>query len=58
VYEIETHVALSERLGFCTNEEAARMLERIENVVRPLNGLIATLDRELEPTRCPPPAAR
>jgi hypothetical protein len=49
---------LSERLGFCTNEEAARMLERIENVVRPLNGLIATLDRELEPTRCPPPAAR
>jgi len=47
VYEMETHVALSERLGYCTPDEAAKLQIVIAETVRPLQGLIASLDRQL-----------
>ncbi len=47
LYEIETHVALSERLSYCSPEQAARVQNEIAETAKPLQGLIATLDREI-----------
>jgi four helix bundle protein len=48
LYEIETQVALAERLGYCSSEEAARVQLVIGEAVRPLQGLIASVDRQIE----------
>ena len=47
VFEIETQVALSERLRYCTLEDADRIHAAIAKAARPLEGLIASLDREI-----------
>jgi len=47
LYEIETQVALAERLGYCTSHDAAAIMKGVGETVRPLNGLIAKLDRRL-----------
>jgi four helix bundle protein len=48
LYEIETQVALAERLGYCSSEEATRIQLVIGEAVRPLQGLIASVDRQIE----------
>jgi four helix bundle protein len=45
LYEIDTHAALSERLGYCSLDAAAQLQIAIEKTIRPLQGLIAKLDR-------------
>jgi four helix bundle protein len=47
LYEIDTHVGLSERLGYCNSDEAAQLQVAIAKTARPLQGLIAKLDREI-----------
>ena len=61
LYEIDTHVALSERLGYFSSDTAAELQIAIAKTARPLQGLIAKLDREIgdgspPATRHPPPA--
>jgi four helix bundle protein len=46
-YEMEKHVELSERLGYGRPEAAELIMTRISEAARPLNGLIANLDRTL-----------
>ena len=59
LYEIDTHIALAERLGYCSASDAARIQVAIVEAVKPLQGLIASLDRQIgDPTRYPPPATR
>ena len=47
LYEIETHAALSELLGYTGPADVARIMTAIGEAIRPLNGLIAKLDRKL-----------
>ena len=47
MYEIDTQVALSERLGYCNADDTARLQLVIAEAARPLQGLIAKLDREI-----------
>ena len=47
LYELETHVALAELLGYKQSVDAAEIMKGIAETVRPLNGLIAKLDRKL-----------
>jgi four helix bundle protein len=47
LYEMDTHVALAERLGYCSAIEVSRLRSAIAETARPLQGLISKLDREL-----------
>jgi len=47
LYEVDTHAALAERLGYCSGNDAARIQSAITEAARPLQGLIASLDRDL-----------
>ena len=48
LYEIDTHVALAEHLGYCNADDASRLQAAIVEAVRPLQGLIASLDRKID----------
>jgi four helix bundle protein len=43
--ELETHLLLAERLGYCSTDETGEMIRRSEEIGRMLNGLIASLRR-------------
>jgi four helix bundle protein len=43
--ESETHIQLAERLGYCSAEAAAALLDRAGEIGRMLNGLMNSLDR-------------
>jgi len=47
LYEIDTHVALAEQLGYCSVDDASRIQTAIAKTARPLQGLIASLDRKI-----------
>src|SRR5438105_9076748 len=50
LYEIDRHIALAERLGYCSASDAARIQVAIVEAVKPLQGLIASLiDRSATP---------
>jgi four helix bundle protein len=50
--ELETHILLAERLGYCDPPAATRLLEQSEEIGRMLNGLILSLrKRQTAPRR-------
>lgn len=43
--EVETQILIAERLGYCSSEQANKLLETAAEVGRILNGLIASLNQ-------------
>ncbi|MBA4188245.1 MAG: hypothetical protein C0467_09545 [Planctomycetaceae bacterium] len=52
LFETETQIIISQRLGYATTEEIQPLLELVAEVGRMIHGLIASLERKLdsEPT--------
>ena len=47
-YELETQLLLAEDLGLCTQVASSKVVVRIQEVIRVLQGLIAALERRVE----------
>ena len=47
-YELETQLVLAEDLGLCTQAASSKVVVRIQEVIRVLQGLIAALERRVE----------
>ena len=47
-YELETQLVLAEDLGLCTQVASSKVVVRIQEVIRVLQGLIAALERRVE----------
>lgn len=50
LFEVETQIILSQRLGFVNSETIRPLLESVGEIGRMLHGLIAALERRLETT--------
>jgi four helix bundle protein len=49
LFEAETQIIISQRLSFVTEQDTKPMLELVVEVGKMLHGLIASLERKLEP---------
>ncbi|HUJ16105.1 MAG TPA: four helix bundle protein [Thermoanaerobaculia bacterium] len=47
LYEMDTQITLARRLGYCSDADIANVQRAISETARPLQGLIAALDRKI-----------
>jgi len=47
LYEMDTQITLARRLGYCSDADIANVQRGISETARPLQGLIAALDRKI-----------